>query len=311
MKLVIGFITYNNLTFKYLKEFLSSLSKQSISDSAIFVVDNSDQEYIKNLEYIKKNYPDIEIIRNDRGNIGFSRAYNLMMNRAKELKAEYFLALNPDVLLEDNCIKNLLSEIDKDGTLGSVSPKIKVWDFKNNKKTDVIDSCGIILKPGLRFIDLKQGQKDNIDRNLKILGPSGAFAMYRMDALEKVKQDNGYFDELMFMYKEDCDLAYRLFLAGFSSKCVNSSVVYHDRSVGEGGSSDLSIAKNRKRKNRKVKEWSLLNQFIIFYKYWKIQDLINKVYIVIHSIKIIIFIAIFERYLIKQILGFIKLKKHK
>ncbi len=89
---------------------------------------------------------------------------------------------------------------------------------------------------------------------MEILGPSGAAGVYRLSGLEKIKVNNQYFDELMFMYKEDCDLDYRLFLAGYKSLYVSEAVIYHDRTVFSRGENDLKVVLNRKSKNKKVKE---------------------------------------------------------
>jgi len=302
-KLIIGFITYGKSTAKYLPYFLPSLITENteyIESLEILVVDNSEEQENENVKFIKKNYPQIEI-EWVGGNIGFARAYNKMINQAMGAKTEYFLAINPDVILETDAIAKMIQAMDKDSELGSVCPKILRWDFKNNKKTNIIDSCGIQLKPGLQFIDLGQGQVDQGQfDNIDILGPSGAAAMYRMSALEKVKQADQYFDELMFMYKEDCDLAYRLFLSGYKSKCVAEAVVYHDRTAAGKGESNLQIALNRKNKGRQAKKWSFLNQQIIFIKYWQLQNWQNKLAIIWQEIKMFIFILLFEQYLLGQ-----------
>ena len=144
--------------------------------------------------------------------------------------------------------------------------------------------------------------------NISILGPSGAAAMYRLSALEKVKFNGQYFDEMMFMYKEDCDLAYRLFLAGFKSKCVSDAIIYHDRTVAGKGDGNLQVAINRKYKSQQVKKWSFVNQQIIFLKYWHLQNFYGKLTIIWNEFKMIVFIILFEQYLLRQYWGLWKMK---
>jgi GT2 family glycosyltransferase len=308
VKLVVGFITYGKSTTKYLPYFLPSLKEQSFKDFTILCFDNSEEENNKNLRYIKKNYPEIEIMRTGE-NLGFGRAYNKMIKRAAEMGAEYFLALNPDMILEPNAVERMVKAMDKDSSLAAVSPKILRWDFTKNRKTNIVDTCGIKLLPGLRFVDAEQGAKDaGILAGAGILGPSGAAGLYRLSALEKAKEDNQYFDELMFMYKEDCDLAYRLFLAGFKSKCVKEAIVYHDRSVSGQGRGNLEIALNRRNKDKQVKKWSFLGQQIIFVKYWKLQNWKNKLAIIWYEFKMLVFILLFEQYLLIELINLIKIK---
>jgi len=308
-KLIIGFITYGKSTAKYLPYFLSSLEKQTRQDFKILAIDNSEERGNENIEYIKKNYPAVDIEWAGE-NIGFAKAYNKMIKKAAGQGAQYFFVINPDIILEPNAIDSLIKTMDSDGKLGSVCPKIWQWDFTRNKKTNIIDSCGIVLKPGLRFIDIGQGRidKGQFDE-VEIMGPTGAAAMYRLSAIEKVRQNSQYFDELMFMYKEDCDLTYRLFLANFKSKCVPEAVVYHDRTIEAKGESNWQVALNRRKKSKQVKKWSFLNQQIIFIKYWHLQNWLNKLAIIWYQLKMIIFILLFEQYLLLQTKDLFTLKK--
>ncbi|HAM87957.1 MAG: Glycosyl transferase family protein [Candidatus Falkowbacteria bacterium GW2011_GWC2_38_22] len=299
-KLYIGFITYSKEAMAYLPYFLDSLFNQNITNFETLAVDGNEDGTDRNIKLLNK-YPQIKIISKGK-NLGFGKSFNLMINDAQKNGAEYFMVLNPDTILESDCVNNLLTAIKNDNNLASVSPKIYKWNFvpdKSNEKTNIIDSFGIVLKTGLRFFDLGQGQIDHGQyENAKIFGPSGAAAMYRMSALEKVKFNNQYFDELMFMYKEDCDLAYRLFLAGYSSALVTTAKMYHDRTVSGKGDGNILIALNRRNKSRKAKKWSLFHQLIIIKKYWRLQNTINKISILKHVFLMFIFSLIFEQYLL-------------
>jgi len=306
-KLIVGFVTYGKSTAKYLPFFLPTLKNQTFSDFEIIVIDNTDEEENENRKYIKENYPEIEF-KWAGGNIGFAKAYNKIIKKAVAKGASLFLMLNPDMILEADAIEKMVSTIGGDGALGAVAPKIFKWDFKENKKTDKIDSCGVALSPGLIFYDLCQGKTDRARCcGTPILGPSGAAGLFRISALEKIKEDNQYFEELMFMYKEDCDLAYRLFLAGFKTKCVSGSIIYHDRTASSGGENYLDIIKNRKGRNKDIKAWSFLNQQIIFVKYWSLQNFYNKLKIVWYQIRVFVFILLFERFLLMEYINLFKI----
>lgn len=304
-KLIIGFITYGESSFKYLPFFLDSLKNQSFKEFSVIAFDNS-QEYNLNADYLIDKHPEIRLIRSEE-NIGYARAYNRMIRIASEAGAKYFLALNPDIILEPDAIERLFEKMEKNANLASVSPKILKWDFKNKKKAKTIDSLGIAMKPGLRFFDVGQGSMGE-EKADEILGPSGAAAFYRMSSLDKVKRNDQYFDDLMFMYKEDCDLAYRLFLAGFKSECVNDSIVYHDRTALSSGEGDLASILARRGKGRRVKEWSFLNQHIVFLKYWNIQSTLGKLYILLYAFKMFIYALFMERFLLKQYLKLFRIR---
>lgn len=309
MKLAVGIILYNENTAKYLSYFLESLWNQDFQDLKLIIADNSEEQNNDNKKYLEsldnKNFE----YKWSGGNIGFARAYNIIIRKAREIDAKYFLAINPDMILEKDCLKNIVMAMDSDSKLGSLSPKVYQWDFKNNKKTDIIDTCGIKEIGALRFNDVGQGEKDNGQfDDIKIIGPSGAAALYRMDALEKIKFNNQYFDELMFMYEEDCDLAYRLQLAGFKSKCVKEAIVYHDRTASAKGISNLAVAFNRKNKAGKIKQWGFLHKHIIFVKYWRILKTKQKTEVIWFAFRMFIFALLFEQYLLKQYIKLFKIR---
>lgn len=307
MRLYIGFITYGESTAKYLPYFLPSLKRQSFKDFKILAIDNSEQRENENAQYIKNNFPEIDL-KWAGANLGYAKAFNLMIKEAVSAGAEYFLALNPDMTLEADVLMKLVDAMDNNSGLGSATAKILKWNFVKQEKTNVIDSCGLNLLPGLRFVDYLEGKSADTGCDGEIIGVSGAAAIYRLSALKKVEHNGEYFDELMFMYKEDCDLAYRLFLEGFKAKCVGDSIIYHDRSNAGGDNGDLAVALNRKNKSRQAREWSFLNQQIIFIKYWRLQDLMNKMAIIWFEFKILIFILFFEAYLFKELINLNKIK---
>ncbi len=308
MKLVVGFLTYNDSSVKYLADFLPSLKEAlgflESGDYKVLAFDNSDKNNKSNKEILESfsenNGTFLEYISAD-SNLGFSRAYNILINSAIRFGAEYFFVVNPDTLLEKNTISELVLALDRNSELASVSPKIRRWDFAVNTKTRIIDTCGLIVKPGLRFYDLGQGEKDDkrFDFN-GILGPSGAAGIFRLSALEKIKENDQYFDERFFMYKEDCDLIYRLFLIGAKSALVPSAIMYHDRTAASSGNSLIKKISNRRKKSRQIRSWSFRNQHLIFVKHWTKQNLISRIIIICRALAIGIFSLILEQFLLKE-----------
>jgi len=303
MKLIVGFITYQNSSSKYLADFLPSLKAAlaflNPADYRIYVWDNSSPEYGANRLVLAA---DSQIEYETQGtNLGFSRAYNILLNRAAKVGAEYFLFLNPDMFLNPRAIEEMLKVLENNGELVSVSPKILRWDFVNRIKTKQIDSCGIILKTGLRFKDLGQGEEDHGQYDqANILGPSGAAGLYRLKLLERIKENGTYLDERFFMYREDCDLNYRLFLAGLKSALVSSALIYHDRTAASSGSGLGLVVKDRLKKNRSIREWSHLNEHLIYVKHWSKQNFVNKLFIIFRVGIVLVFSLMLEQFNLKN-----------
>lgn len=294
IKVWVGFITYGESTAQYLPYFLQSLERQTYQNVSIVCFDNSEEVRNEN-SGILEAHPHVKVYR-DTSNIGFSRAYNILMSEAKTAGARYFFVVNPDTVLEPDVIDRLVSSLDANPFCASVSPKLRRWNFLARTKTTIIDSCGLILKDGLQFFDLGPGEEDRgqYDNSL-IMGVSGAAGLFRLSALEHIAEQGKYYDEYFFMYKEDCDLAYRLQLAGYSSLLVPKAIMYHDRTVSGGNIWQRFF--NRRQRFKVTNRYAFVNQHLLYIKYWSRQTIISK-------LKIIVWVVIrfFEALLLEQYL---------
>ncbi len=323
---VLGGILYNTKdnkyqTSKYLDILLESVSQQDYSNIKLIFADNSDKKDNDNVRIIKQKFPSAEIIYTG-SNLGFSKANNILIRRALEVSADYFVALNIDMMLEQNFISEMVNVMLKNPQAASATGKIKRWDFLNyndNNKgcTNYIDSAGIEVTKEHRFMDRGQGEIDHgqFDREEEIFGASGAAGIYKMEALEDIAYVNDknikeYFDELMFMYKEDVDLAYRLQLAGYKSVFTPLAVVYHDRSLSKVGKGLVGIIRGRLGRKKQYREWSWLNHHIILQKvsglnYSRDAKLKTKWF----ELKSFIYILVAEPYLLKQWFRLFKMRE--
>jgi GT2 family glycosyltransferase len=306
MKLAVAFLCYKNSSVPYLADFLASLEialKQLDEEVLILAGDNSGLDDRRNEDYIKiyNNTHQSNISYFDfKKNLGFAAAYNFLINTALKNKAKYFLMLNPDIILDVEAIKEMLLTLESDANLTSVCPKIYRWDFKNKKLTHIIDSCGLQLKPGLRFYDVGQGDLDRgqYDR-VEIIGPSGAVAMFRLSDLAKISVNGKFYDERFFMYKEDCDLAYRLRLNNFSTKLLAPAICYHDRSAAKQGDLWKTWLDWRKR-DKRVRSWSFVGQHLLFFKYIPFESYYSRFLIVLKLSFYVFFSLFLAQFLLKD-----------
>ena len=306
MKLAVAFLCYNQSSAPYLPDFLSSLDAAlEAAGTEVFVLagDNSDQPpYVNNLLIDGHNRQSSFPARlfSFEKNLGFAAAYNRLIAAAVSEKCDYFLMLNPDMLIDREMIRELMAALADNNQLAVVCPKIYRWDFSAKQKTKILDSCGIILKSGLRFSDLGQGKEDDgrYDRS-EIFGPSGAAACFRVKALKKIRIKGQYFDERFFMYKEDCDLAYRLHLAGLKTKLVPTAIAYHDRSAASKGGF-LKTWQAWQRRSPLTRSWSFVNQHFLFAKYWPEESLKSKGLIIVQLLFLRVFSLIFAPFLLKS-----------
>ena len=320
MKLAIGFITYNESSSLYLPYFLASLKEAlnfaGLDDYLVFCFENSSLGYLENKNLIKNFLaanPDFNLQQLTSGgeNLGFAKPYNLMIEAAKTWRADYFLIINPDTMLSQESIWLLLEPLLRDNNLSATAPRIMSWNFEQLKRHNLIDSFGIGCKRGLKFFDIAQGEEYQEEKKEEylflaknILGPSGAAGLYRLSALEQVAETRAgkkeYFDERFFMYKEDCDLAYRLHHQGLKSSFIFEAVIYHDRTTKSLGPNVINFFKTRAQKSRLARAWSFRNQHFIFIKHFSSQSFLSKIMVIVKIFSILVFSLIFEQFLLKE-----------
>ncbi len=174
-----------------------------LDGTAVVVVDNGSED--DSVAMLRERFPQVELIALAE-NIGFGRALNLAVER---VPGDPLIFLNNDVECEPGFLATLLGGLE-DG-VSSVAAVLVQRD-----EPELIDSAGVMVEGDtLMAFDYLHGQ--NVDRLASAappLGPTGGAALIRHDAFKAV----GGFDERIFVYYEDVDLALRMRTAGH--RCV-------------------------------------------------------------------------------------------
>lgn len=206
-----------------------------------------------------------------------SGGHNDLMNQMLKNGGEYYFCVGNDMLYPTNFVSKIVSDMQKKEAKVATC-RLMQWNYQKvldgdmeGSKTTKIDSYGIGLSRSHKFFDQGQGKEEkNFPKHPKIIGPSGALAVYHKDALEAIAYKNEagkieYFDGALH-YKNDCDLAYRLSWAGF--KCLLVDVkVYHDRQLGDkSGTGAIEKLKDHHQKAFWAKESSLFGHLVALKK---------------------------------------------
>lgn len=263
MRLTAGILTFNDQ--KYLARCLETLTaSQGLGelgrDWRIVILDNGS----KNIEYLletRQRYPAIDFLL-ERENHGFGKGHNIIMRR---FPAPYHAVLNNDILLSPDYLSLLVDSLEGNPQFGSATGKLLWWDFGGDpERTMIIDSTGISVTKGHHFFDRGQGETDGnqYDAARECFGASGAAAMFRRSALEEISYgDDEYFDETIFMYKEDCDIAERLIAIGKPCLYVPGAILWHNRTA----STNLP----RKKRSERERMGSAAHHGWIIAKHWR------------------------------------------
>jgi N-acetylglucosaminyl-diphospho-decaprenol L-rhamnosyltransferase len=129
--------------------------------------------------------------------------------------------VNDDVEVEAGFLEAVLAPLERDPAVGMVAGLTLI------PGDELVDAFGIELDPTLAPYNRLRLRPPG-DFPGVLLGPSGGLAAYRRSAFEEV----GGFDERLFAYGEDVDLALRLRLAGWRAAAAPAA-----RGVHLGGAS--------------------------------------------------------------------------
>lgn len=205
-------INYNGRRF--LDELLHTLRGQTLQRFETLLIDNHSQD--ESVSYVRNHFPWVRVFPQSE-NLGFSRAGNL---GARYAKSDSLVFLNTDMKLDQRWLEALLAAVDSDPLIGAVASKIKLYHQPANLNGvgGMMNYLGYSWDRGMFEED--RGQYDQCD---EVLFASAGAALFRRSVFLEV----GGFDEKFFMYHEDVDLCWRLWLFGFRVVTAPQAVVYH------------------------------------------------------------------------------------
>ena len=187
------------------------------------VDNNSDDDSV---DWIHVNYPDVNVIALS-DNIGFGKANETGI---RSTNSPFVALLNTDTEVEPNWLQVMIDCMRKDADIGSACSLLH-WE----RHPELINAAGGGMtwigygyrhNFGMRHSDLK---KDNDSSYTDVLFPTGAAMVMRRDLFIEI----GGFDSAFFMYHEDVDLGWRIWLLGKRVVLCYESIVHHL----DGGSS--------------------------------------------------------------------------
>ncbi len=227
--------TYNGADL--LRACLRSLRQSTFSDYRLWVVDDGSTEPIAPV--VADEAPGGEIIRFER-NVGLARGLNAAIARGR---AEHVVLLNNDTEVEPEWLGALVRCADAHPRAGSIASKMRLMSDRSRLHSagDYYSVRGMPGNRGVWMLDTGQ-----YDRTEVVFSACGGAALYRRAALASVERDAGQvFDERLFMYCEDVDLAWRLWSAGWECVYCPEAVVFHALSATAGGSlASYYVARN-------------------------------------------------------------------
>lgn len=230
-------LTYNSSAF--IMELLKSL-KDFANGSEILVVDNASDD--NTIEKVKGFDSGAKIIETGK-NLGFAKGINL---GARNAKGEYLLFINPDGLIKNGKLSDMIYVFEKNNKVGVVGGKLIDRSGRPEKSAGhffgLIETLLIVLG-----LDEFFGVRFSPNRLSRVDFVSGGFMMVRSELFKKL---NG-FDENLFMYVEDMEFCFRVKKAGLETYFTPEVAITHS---GQGSS------------NRSFAIYNIYKGILYFYK---------------------------------------------
>jgi GT2 family glycosyltransferase len=225
MRLTVVIVNYN-VKF-YLEQCLRSLYKSLDGVCAeVHVVDNASTDGSE--KYIKELFPKV-IYTYNTSNIGFAGACNIAIRRSS---AEYILLLNPDTILPESNIKEVLDYMESDTGCGGCGVRMITSDgsfLPESKRGYPTLSAAFFKLTGIYKL-LSNDKSDgyylsNLDKDKRHEVPvlAGAYMMLRASVLKVT----GPLDEDYFMFGEDIDLSCKITDAGYHNCYLPTSILHY------------------------------------------------------------------------------------
>lgn len=214
---------YNGLRF--LDTCLNALRGQTYPRDRLDIILVDDGSCDNSVPHVREHYPEVRVLVLER-NRGLAAA----CNRGAEIaQGEIIALLNNDTEAEPGWVDALVAALEEHPWAGAAASKMLLFDQRN-----VLHSAGDLM--GVDGIPRNRGvweeDRGQFDRDRVVFGGCGGAVAYRRE----VWQALGGFDEDLFMYLEDVDLAWRMQLRGWGTVFAPTARVYHHLSATGGGS---------------------------------------------------------------------------
>jgi GT2 family glycosyltransferase len=202
----------------------------------VVVVDNGSTD--GSVDRWSERHPSIELVETGE-NLGFAGGVNRGLADLGD--ADAVALVNSDAFVDPGWLTPLVAALDADAGVGAACPKIRFADPDRADRDDadredaapVINNVGNELGPTWELHDRGYGEVDRgqYDHPEDVWAWCGAAVLLGRRYLDDV----GRFDERLFMYAEDVDLAWRGAKRGWRYRYVPTSVVEHLHRASSGG----------------------------------------------------------------------------
>ncbi len=190
------------------EELLASLSKQTITDFEVIIVEDGSTERCDEIVNSYSSQLNIKYFFKENSGPGTSRNYG-----AERATGNYFVILDSDCIIPEKYIEIVLKNLSGDYTDAYGGPDSAHENFSNFQKAVNYSMTSLFTTGGIR------GKSEKADK----FYPRSFNMGYSKEVFEKT----GGFSKMRF--GEDIDMSIRILQSGFQTKLIKDAFVYHKR----------------------------------------------------------------------------------
>jgi len=249
----VGIIIIHYKSLENTAECLKSIEnlKKNKTELTVYIIDNNSEIGTSTL---KSNKVLVKIIKSDK-NLGYSGGNNLGGNVAYLDGMDYLWFLNDDIILDKNCLDNLVNFIGNHPKAGVVGPKVYfATGYEYHKDRYSKSDLGNVIwwaggKIDWNNVWTNHTGIDEVDKGqFNKTGLTDTVVGVAMLVTRDVWKVLGGFDDRYYLYYEEGDFCQRAVHAGYELYYVADSLVWHKNSGSSGPGSklhDYFLTRNR------------------------------------------------------------------
>lgn len=205
---------------------IDSVNKNLVS-TRVYLLDNSHDHDYRDLAQEYK----CEYYQSDK-NLGYGKGNNKIFSSIPH-PSRYFVIMNPDVVLQQDCLQHLVEVLEKDEEIGIAVPKVKNPDestqYLCHRQPTPFD---LMLRRFMPQIFKKLFRKrmmnyeyrnEGYHKTMKIETASGSFMCMRSELFKSKKG----FDDRFFLYLEDVDFSKRVLEEKSIVYCPKAELIHY------------------------------------------------------------------------------------
>ena len=215
------------------------------TETEIIIIDNNSQD--KTVEIINKlKFDTIKLFQNE-SNLGFTKAAN---QGIKKSTGKYVFLLNPDTIMDEDCIGLLYDFLKTNEGYGAASPRLlnedgslqySIRNFPGYPAMFFEHTLLSYMFPGSRIFSRWKMKYFDYSKDADVLQPMAAALMIKKTELDKTDSMDERFD----MFFNDVDLCMKINMNGSKIRYLKNAAAMHKKGA--------SIYKNRV---KMIKTWN-------------------------------------------------------